>query len=837
MEGFMFKNLKIGAKLIGAFSMVALICGIVGIIGYYAIGQTSHSIEEIADVQMPSMKNLMVISEEAYQIEGCIKALCNPSLTHEEIEAELRKIADARVVYEKAWTEYEELPQTAEQRALWQKFEEAWNKWRDDNNKFMRMRDELIATDIENPTKFRRLIEGFAKDHHAHMSNLASAIMDGRDFHGHTDPSECTFGKWLSEFQTDNRKLSAYLNEIGKYHDDFHYKSGDVARLLRESKTENSLKRAENIYKNEIMPAAEETFALFGKVNNEIARAESLLHDMQIQAMEVNSHSAGEAIGLLAQIVDSSDTLGHKVAEDAKAIAGRMNGMIIASIIIGVLLALGFGILISRAISRPVSHISDAARDIAQGDINKQIEYESKDELGVLADSFRGLIHYMQEMADVASNIAEGDLTINVNAKSHKDILGTAFSRMVGNLEEVVRNLTDNTTQLVSAATEISSASEQMAAGAKQQTGQTSQAATAVEEMTSTIMESSKNSGEASELAKSAAESSTQGSQVVSDTISGMNRISQVVQESADTIQKLAQSADQIGEIISVIDDIADQTNLLALNAAIEAARAGEQGRGFAVVADEVRKLAERTGKATKEIADMIKGIQSDTTGAVSSMEQGIKEVESGKELADKAGNSLNEILQQSQSVMDMIQQIATASEEQSAASEEISRSVANISSVTKENAAGAEQSASAAEQLNRQAEDLRGLVGKFKVRGGNLGIIDLAKTDHMHYVKKLEDIIEGRKSADSWKITDHRTCRCGQWYYSDGAREYGSLSEFKAVEDPHIRVHKYANDAVKHFNSNNTDQAKKCLNDTIQASHDVIDDLEKLKHAIMAHA
>ncbi|MBK7091914.1 MAG: hypothetical protein IPH59_09365 [bacterium] len=124
-----------------------------------------------------------------------------------------------------------------------------------------------------------------------------------------------------------------------------------------------------------------------------------------------------------------------------------------------------------------------------------------------------------------------------------------------------------------------------------------------------------------------------------------MNKIASVVQDSAATIQALAKSSDQIGEIISVIDDIADQTNLLALNAAIEAARAGEQGRGFAVVADEVRKLAERTTKATKEITDMIKGIQSDTKGAVVSMEQGIHEVEGGRQLADKAGESLNAIL------------------------------------------------------------------------------------------------------------------------------------------------------------------------------------------------
>jgi methyl-accepting chemotaxis protein len=197
-----------------------------------------------------------------------------------------------------------------------------------------------------------------------------------------------------------------------------------------------------------------------------------------------------------------------------------------------------------------------------------------------------------------------------------------------------------------------------------------------------------------------------------------MNRIASVVNQSAQTVRALGKSSDQIGEIIGVIDDIADQTNLLALNAAIEAARAGEQGRGFAVVADEVRKLAERTTKATKEIAGMIKQIQSETIGAVSAMEEGTKEVENGKMLADKAGISLREIVDVSQKVTDMVAQIAAASEQQSSASEQISKNVEAISSVTGQTASGTQQIARAAEDLNRLTENLQQLVGRFKLTG-----------------------------------------------------------------------------------------------------------------------
>jgi methyl-accepting chemotaxis protein len=195
-----------------------------------------------------------------------------------------------------------------------------------------------------------------------------------------------------------------------------------------------------------------------------------------------------------------------------------------------------------------------------------------------------------------------------------------------------------------------------------------------------------------------------------------MQTISQVVRQSAESIAKLATSADQIGEIIGVIDDIADQTNLLALNAAIEAARAGEQGRGFAVVADEVRKLAERTGKATGEITEMIKGIQKQTEEAVGSMEAGIQQGDKGREHADRAGNSLTEIVTMAQRVTEMISQIATATEEQSSAAEQISKNLEHISSVTRETANGAEQSAAAAEELNRQADGLQQVVAKFRL-------------------------------------------------------------------------------------------------------------------------
>jgi methyl-accepting chemotaxis protein len=206
------------------------------------------------------------------------------------------------------------------------------------------------------------------------------------------------------------------------------------------------------------------------------------------------------------------------------------------------------------------------------------------------------------------------------------------------------------------------------------------------------------------------------GAMVVEGTVAVMNRIAAQVRATAQTVEGLGARGDQIGEIIGTIEDIADQTNLLALNAAIEAARAGEQGRGFAVVADEVRALAERTTRATREIGEMIKAIQSETRGAVAAMDQGVKEVEKGTGEAARSGEALQEILDQINSVVAQVNQIAVAAEQQTAITGEISNNIHQITEVVQGTAKGAQESASAASQLSGLAEEMQRLVVQFKL-------------------------------------------------------------------------------------------------------------------------
>ncbi len=334
-------------------------------------------------------------------------------------------------------------------------------------------------------------------------------------------------------------------------------------------------------------------------------------------------------------------------------------------------------------------------------------------------DILEAVINPIKDGATVLAFMADGDFTQNISGEykgDHKLIINS-INKLHSSLSKLIANVQDAVDATASASAQISSSAEEMASGAQLQSTQASEVAAAVEEMTKTIFETTKSTSVASETAKKSGKMAKEGVGVVTQTITGMNRIADVVSKSADTVFALGQSSDKIGEIVQVIDDIADQTNLLALNAAIEAARAGEQGRGFAVVADEVRKLAERTTKATKEIASMIKQIQKDTDSAVESIREGKDEVEAGKKLATEAGKALEEIASGTQKVTDIIVQVAATGEEQSATSEQISKSIDGISNVTRETAGGIEQMARSAEDLNRLTTNLQDLLSTFIIK------------------------------------------------------------------------------------------------------------------------
>ncbi|MBI4332305.1 MAG: methyl-accepting chemotaxis protein [Chloroflexi bacterium] len=394
--------------------------------------------------------------------------------------------------------------------------------------------------------------------------------------------------------------------------------------------------------------------------------------------------SGQRLLGASMPFYDSEWTI--VVEQEEKEILGPMyqvrNQMILFTFLMGILIA-AVSILVSRGISQPIHTVMESLKDIAvgEGDLTRRIAVSSKDEIGELSHWFNTFVEKIQ---------------------------GT-ISSVVGTADNVA-----------SASGELSSLSTQIADGTRDQMEKAAQVAAASEEMSATVMEVAQNASHASEAAEDASQAAQKGGRTVARTVEGMNQIATTIKESSAVITQLGGRSNEIGEIIKVIDEIADQTNLLALNAAIEAARAGEQGRGFAVVADEVRKLAERTTKATKEIEKMILAIQEETKKAVASMEASTQQVESEVRVAREAGDALEEIVASVERVTELVQQIAAASQEQSAASDQISRDIESVASVTQGTADGANQIAHSSQELSGLATELQEILARFRIGGEN---------------------------------------------------------------------------------------------------------------------
>ncbi|MDK1312951.1 methyl-accepting chemotaxis protein [Pseudoalteromonas ardens] len=330
------------------------------------------------------------------------------------------------------------------------------------------------------------------------------------------------------------------------------------------------------------------------------------------------------------------------------------------------------------------------------------------------------IVSRLNQVLGVAERISAGDISdrdINHKGQDEIDGLAEATNKMARSLNELLHSIAQVVDDVRTSSQDIAEANDQIASRSRSSADQSTQVATAIEEMSATVSEVASQSQVAASHAEQARTLASGGGETVGQTVSKIKTASQNVQKTAENVTHLGELSSQIGNVIGVIGSIAEQTNLLALNAAIEAARAGEQGRGFAVVADEVRTLAERTSKATEEVVSTVQSIQSQTEHAVSSMQNSVSQVDQSVSMAEAAGTQLDDIVQGASEIAAMIQAIATATEEQSVVASEMAQDISNIEQSSQSSLQDTQVAALSAQELNKQAEQLAQLVRKFRLR------------------------------------------------------------------------------------------------------------------------
>jgi len=385
--------------------------------------------------------------------------------------------------------------------------------------------------------------------------------------------------------------------------------------------------------------------------------------------------------------------------------------------LLALLMGAGMTLFLSRIIAGPLNEISRIAERLASGDLAVNMSSnERKDEVGSLKRAFTGMTLYLREIAGVAGQIASKDLTAEIKPRSQKDVLGNALSAMTGNLRLVTKEIQESVNVLVSSASEILATTTQVASGATETATSVSQTTATVEEVKQTAQLSTEKSRSVSDNAQKAALVAKQGDTAVKETVEGVNRIRGLMESVAESTVKLSEQTQSIGEIITTVNDLAQQSNLLSVNAAIEASKAGEHGKGFAVVAQEIRSLADQSKQATEQVRTILSDIQKATSMAVMSAEQVSKAVDVSVKQSTESGESIKKLAESITEAAQASTQIAASSQQQLVGMDQIANAMENIKQAAQQNMAGTKQAEQAAHNLNELGQKLKEIVGRYKV-------------------------------------------------------------------------------------------------------------------------